>query len=251
MPDFLAIILLVILLTMLFIAILVILFESGKGVRKYCENRSISAGWISTEPPGILDCQVDGVRARDRFSKETKKLFERIECLSKIAEKHEHILKELDKQSKNIDSKSKQQKANKIAKNLNNTAIYIQKRVNLFHDLVRDIIRNYDVMTKTWDVNDLETQENAQKIMFGFEHFSKAAESAVNALDSYKNAINIYIALNLTRNIRENGKRLVAALDDLIDVFEDFQNKCNNLNDQLQSKYTNLGLSNSENKSTS
>lgn len=130
MPQALAVLLLTILFGALILSLGLLISIGIKALRQFRENRSTSASWITNVPSGLLDCKVEGARARDRFDKEWDKLHRNIIGLSEQVRQHEREVKDLLKSNKNIKANSKQRKVNRIGNKLNGNAIYIEKELS-------------------------------------------------------------------------------------------------------------------------
>jgi predicted PurR-regulated permease PerM len=88
MPRLLAIVLIVLLSVMVAIAVSAIVYEVVRTVRRFLKHRATTPSWVSTERPGLLDYEADGIRAGERFTKELTKLSRDTEGLGAKLERH-------------------------------------------------------------------------------------------------------------------------------------------------------------------
>ncbi|MFC1938207.1 hypothetical protein ACFLWH_00900 [Chloroflexota bacterium] len=88
MPQPLFIFIIVIMLLMVFIAVGVILNEVGKAAWRIWRQRAVSATWVSTEEPGLLDFEADLEQGTRRLISELNKLNNDTQKLSKQLPKH-------------------------------------------------------------------------------------------------------------------------------------------------------------------
>jgi len=225
MPIPLAIFILVVFLLMLFIALGVACYEIILGIRKYFEERATSSAWVSKEKPGLLDYEADGKHAIERFTKELLKLNTNTEKFTTKLNRYSTEFNNLKKSGKIIKGIEKQKKANKVAKDIDRNAIYIERRVDLFDALVNDIDRNYTgIITKTV----IQTEEDkiaVQNFLGSLFSYEQSMSGAINGVTQYRNSVRAIEKQNLSRTIRIASARLGDGLDNLLKTFQNsFQN---------------------------
>ncbi len=219
MPTPLAIFLLVVLFLMLFIALGVVCYEVILGVRKYFEERATSSSWVSKEEPGLLDYEADGKRATERFTKELLKLKMNTEKFTNKLNRYSTEFNNLNRPGKAIKGNEKQKKANKVAKDIERNAIYIEKRAKLFDALVNDIGRNYNGLIVHTVIHTEEDKAVVNNFLDTLVLYEQSTSGAINGVKQYRDSIRNIENQNLSRTIRIASARLWGGLDSLLKTF--------------------------------
>ena len=230
MPTPLVVLLLVILYGLLALFLGAVGQAAIKAVKQVAERRATSLTGVSTEIPGLLDCEVNGKRAVDRLLKEIGRWQCDLSRLAKRAEMHSKQMNDLPKITK---AKTRLQRANRVAKQIDHSAVYVEKRMGLFQILTKEIIQNYEVMIGTLDVTKTTDGRTARVLVFAFESFDTAGTAAITGITHLKQGAISFEQSNLTRMVREAGKRLDHSLDGMLSCFTQFRGNCQCLHTEL------------------
>ena len=125
----------------------------------------------------------------------------------------------LNKPGKTIKGNKKQKKANKVAKDIERNAIYIEKRAKLFHALVNDIARNYNGIIKNTVINTEEDKGVVQKFLDTLALYEQSTSRAINGIKQYRDSVRNVEKQNISRTIRIASARLGDGLGSLLDTF--------------------------------
>lgn len=126
MPTPLAVFLAAIVLLIILGGVGIVLLEIVRALRKLWEHRSITASWVADEPPGRLDYEFEGPRAANRFNKELIGLNNDTEALGKKMARYTNDAPRMRARA----PKKKQRWANSAARDINRSALYIERRAN-------------------------------------------------------------------------------------------------------------------------
>ena len=242
MPTVLAALLWFILFGLASFLIGVLCLAAFKAIKQIAERRAISASWVSSAAPGLLDCEVDGKRAIDRLLKEINRLQVDINRLATRAEMYSKQINDLLKvtEKRTIKkAKTEQQRANRVGKQIDRSAIYIEKRTGLFEILTKEIVRNYEVMKATLDVTEEKNGRTSKSLIFAFGDFDRAGAAAISSVTLLKQGAEKFRQSNLTKVIREASKRLENSLDSMLSCFTQFRDNCLRLRTELTLKCAN------------
>ena len=241
-PLFLAILLSIVLYGLLLLSLGLLLLAGINTVKQFAERRATSALWVTSEEPGLLDCSVDGIRAYNRLYKELIRL--RID-INRFGKRTKDYTTQINhsKSGKIIKKEvTKFQKANRVGKQINNNAVYIEKRTELYNTITKEIVRNYEVMIGTLNPAQNDDLIKIKNLKKAFELFERFGVDVIDALKHYQLAADSMEKSNITRNIRQSSKRLITALTNMITCFEYFQRDCHRLYTQLELKSGSSGF---------
>jgi hypothetical protein len=220
MPTPLAIFIMVVLFLMLFIGLGAVCYAVILGIRKYFEERATSASWVSREEPGLLDYEADGKRAIERFAKEISKLTTNTQKLTTKLRRYTTEFNKLNKPGEIIKGIEKQKKANKVAKDIDCNAVYIEKRAKLFDALENDITRNYNGIMVNIVINTEEDKAMVQNFLNTLLSYEQSASGAINSVKKYRDSVRNIERQNFSRTIRIASARLGGGLDSLLRTFQ-------------------------------
>lgn len=220
MPTPLAIFILVVFFLTLFFALGVVCYEIILGIRKYFEERATSPSWVSKEEPGLLDYEADGERATERFTKELLNLATITGKFTNKLSRYSAEFSNLNKPRKIIKGIEKQKKANKVAKDIDRNAVYIEKRVELFNALVNDIARNFNGIIVNTVIHTEEDKVVVQELLDTLVSYEQSTSGAINSVNQYKDSVRNIEKQNLSRTIRIASARLGNGLDRLLKIFQ-------------------------------
>lgn len=209
-----------------------------KAIKQIAEHRATSATWVSNEAPGLLDCEVDGKRAVNRLLKELRRLQVDMSRLATRTEAHSKQINDMVT-GKRKEAKTEQQRANRVGKQIDRSAIYIEKRTGLFETLTKEIVRNYEVMIATLNATEEEGRLTAKHLILAFESFDSAGANIIIAVTHYKQGAELLGQSNLTKKIRGAGKRLENSLNSMLICFTQFRDNCLRLHTELALKCAN------------
>ncbi len=139
------------------------------------------------------------------------------------------MINDIDDPNKKYRATTKLKKANVIGGNLKNNALFLEKRVKLFDDLAKEIVRDYSLLMQTWDMGNSQDRLSALNMKQGFTYIDEALNQTIAAVDSYKQGATLYKQANLTKTIRVASSRLVSASGDLYQNLIQFQSNCRSL----------------------
>jgi hypothetical protein len=235
-PIFLAILLLIVLYGLLLLSLGLLLLAGVNAIKQFAERRATSALWVTSEEPGLLDCSVDGKRAYNRLYKELIRLKTDINRFEKRTKDYNAQINHSISGKIIKKEVTKLKKANRVGKQINNNAIYIEKRTALFITLIKEIIRNYEVMIATLNPAQEDDLIKIKNLKKAFELFEQAGGGVISALKYYQSAADSMEKSNMTKNIRQSSKRLITALNNMISCFDDLQRESHRLYTQLDLK---------------
>lgn len=236
MPVPLAVFLLTILFLMLFVALVVICFEIINGVRKFFDERATSASWVSKEAPGLLDYEADGEYAAKRFTEELLKLTKDTKELGATITKYSVEFENLNKSGKTNKGIDKQKKANKVAKSYDRSAIYIEKRAELFNALVKDIARNYNGVITVAVMHTEEDRMAAQNLLNALVLNEESTSKAIYNVQQYRDTVRDFERKNFSRTIRIASARLGDGLDSLLKTLRLYVQNSSHMRANLERK---------------
>jgi hypothetical protein len=213
MPRTLGLTLSVLLLGAVTIAVTMIGIEAWQAARRYLEHRATSASWVVASEPGLLDYEADGLRAQGRFTRELKKLNNDTELLGKRLRKHTRRMARLEGKS----GRKRQRAANRSAKSINKSAIFIEKRLALLKALVGDIDRNYSGFIRSI-VSEPEIQA-AIDLRDTLDTGHEVTMEARSSVAAYRVSVEEIEALNPSRTVRIASGRLARGLKGIEAVF--------------------------------
>jgi len=228
MSGILAVFLRVLLFGAVVILIGALILEFVKAFLQLKESVKTSADWLSKEAPGLLDCKVDGKKALDRLNRELEQLKHYVNRLRKRLATYSERLKDTQALGEYSNPKVEQRKANKIGRELDRNATYLEKRTELFKDLLNEIFRDYEILS--YSVNATDTTN----LILAFDSFGKAGDALMSFMGGYKESAKLLEKGNLTRTIRVASERLVRCTDNMHECFKTFHVKFKDLHDKLE-----------------
>lgn len=235
-PTPLAITFIVILIMMVTVAIGLMFFELLRAAFQFLEHRATTASWVSSEEPGLLDYEADGLRASSRFNKELVRLAADTQKLGISIQAHTKRIQDATKHGK---PKLKQKRGNQAAKSIDRSAIFIQKRSALLDALVKDVSRNFGGLISASDFNDDADKDAARSFLATLEGLQGAVKGTNAQIASYRDSVRNLHERNLSRTVRISSKRLGDSLDDVLKILRRFQadsqRLCSSLSRKLDS----------------
>jgi hypothetical protein len=218
-PRLLAIVLLAVLGLVLAGALGMVVYESVRALRMFLEHRSVSAGWISSEPPGLLDYEADNLRAQKALNRFFNKL---AKDTTRVGKKTTRGTKSLVR-AKDKRGRVKQRRANRTAKHLTRSAVFIERRLTALKKLTKEIERNHQGLIANLP---LATEEEVKLVMNwrnNVEGGRTASAEAAVGIDTYRRAVEDFEAMNASRTLRIASDRLGNALRGMVRALKDFE----------------------------
>jgi hypothetical protein len=235
-PVPLAVALLVILFVMLIIALGMVFYEVVKAGLQILEHRATSASWVSTEAPGLLDYEADGLRANKRFTSELDRLTKDVERLGKRLKSHTAFMETINKSGRKVSPQLKQKRGNQAAKDIDRSAIYTEKRIALFRALVGDIARNFQGLVTAIEFETDEDRAAGQNLVQILARSQEATQGALVGVTSYRDSVKGVEQKNLSRTIRIASKRLAGGIEELQRIFRQHGTNSERLRRSLEAK---------------
>lgn len=223
MPTALAVVLLSILFVLLALSIGMLCVAAFKAIKQFMENRATSAAWISTEVPGLLDYEADSERDSKRFNKELKQLTIDTVRLGKTLTLQSKQMRDLNKSGKAIKGTEKQKRGNRAGKVIDRSALYIEKRIELFKVLINDMDRNYNGLIAATRINTEEDRAVVARFATVLESARKSTSASIISIKSYRDSVRLVEKQNLSRAVRIASNRLGNGLDNIIELFNQLQ----------------------------
>ena len=231
-PTALALTLIVLLLGLIAVAVAMIAVEISRVARRYLEHRATSPSWVSSDAPGLLDYEADGIRAMKRFTRELDKMGDDTEALGKKLQKHTKRITRLQGKS----AKRRQRSANRSAISINKSAVYIEKRVALLKALIKDIERNYRGLILAVEVEREDDLQDAIALRDTLAANRSTTAETLGNIAAYRQTVEENEALNLSRTVRIASGRLAKGLRDIEAIFKNYEKLARNLVRELDSK---------------
>jgi hypothetical protein len=232
MPKAVAIVVIVLLGLMSTVALSAIIYEVVRAVRAFLEHRATTPSWVSTEKPGLLDYEADGIRANERFAKELNKLNRGTEKLGGQLERHT----ERFERSKNASGKTKQRRANRSARDIDRSAVFMEKRLDLLQALVKDIVRNSEGVIASTDIETDADLAAAKEFRDTLAEGREATAGTLESTGGYRESVKQIEEMNLSRTMRIASRRLAASLDGVEKMLRKHQGGLASLVRSLDSK---------------
>jgi hypothetical protein len=209
MPKLLAIVLIVLLVVMIAVALSVIVYEVVRAVRGFLEHRATTPSWVSSERPGLLDYEADGIRASERFTKELKKLTRDTAKLGAKLRRHTKVFE----RSKGKSSKARQRRANRSAKDIDRSAVFIEKRLSLLQVLVKDIARNAEGLIGSSELETDADLDAAKDFRDTLNEVHQSTAETLGSVGGYRESVKEIEQQNLSRTVRIASGRLASSLE--------------------------------------
>lgn len=230
MPTPIAISFIAILSVMIVVALGMVVYEVVTQALRYLEHRATTASWVSSEEPGLLDYEADGLRAIERLTREMAGLAKDTQKLGRNLQKHTQRLKNPNLARK---PRLKQKRANQAAKSIDRSAVYIEKRAALMKALVKDVSRNYAGLIATVGIETEEDRAACEALMGTLATNSEAASTTSEQTAGYRDSVRSVEDQNLSRTVRIASKRLADALDETVKILRASKGKTRQLHEQL------------------
>jgi hypothetical protein len=212
MPKILALLLIALLIAMIAASVAVVVYEVVRAIRLFFEHRATSPSWVSSERPGLLDYEADGIRASERFAKELNKLNGDTTRLGKKLRRHTEAFAG----GEGTDAKRRQKRADRSAKDINRSAVFIEKRLAFLQALVKDITRNAEGLIAVADFGTPEDLAQGQEFRAVLDGGCRVTSDTLAIIAEYREATRTTQQLNLSRTMRIASGRLVSALDGIV-----------------------------------
>lgn len=207
-------------------------FEVWGIARALLEHRATSAEWLESEPPGFLDYIPDGLTASERFNRELVKLGEDTQELGQKLVKHTERFERLVGGS----PFAQQREANRSAKSIEQSASYIEKRLELLDACVKDIDRNFRPWVAIQHITSDEEFKVTQEARNAIEGSRQATIDSLKVTAEYRDTIAATEAQNAARTVRLASARLGRALSGVVTVLRRFEKSAANLLRELDKK---------------
>lgn len=168
----------------------------------------------------------------NRFTRELNKMSDDTQSLGSKLEKHTRRHVRLQGKS----GKVRQRGANRSAKSINKSAVYIEKRVALLKALVKDMERNYRGVIATADI---ESEDGIQQALDLQRILNENREVTVETLASvvgYRVSVEEGEAMNLSRSLRIAQGRLAKGLRAVEAIFKNYEKVSAGLVRELEDK---------------
>jgi hypothetical protein len=231
-PKLLALVLFAVLGLVIVGAVLAVVYEIVRAVRRFLEHRATTASWVSAEAPGFLDFEPDGMRAMDRFTREMNKLSGDTKDLGEKADSHTKRME----RSMQSSGKRKQRLANRAAKDIDRSAVYIEKRAALLSALVHDIFRNFQGFVEMTTPSSEEEFRVAEELRSVVDETRKVTVQSIESTEGYRDSVRVLEKQNPTRNVRIAAKRLAEALSDVVVILGQYEKRSSALASDLDRK---------------
>lgn len=235
MPKPLAVTLIVILLVMAAVALLATFFEVGRTILRYREYRATNPAFVSTENPGLLDYEADGIRATKRLTKEYNEFAGQTGKLGKKMERH---TKATESRGASWGPKKRQRRANRAAKAINKSAMHTEKRLSLLKALVADVLRNAEGLVANIDLSavDAEDIQGAKDFRDTLTGTHQEGTEALKSVAEYRETVQNTEQMNLSRTMRIASARLGGALDGVVDLLKKHTTESRKIANALDNK---------------
>jgi hypothetical protein len=232
MPKPLAVILIVLLLVLVAGAFSAMIYEVIRAVRRFLDHRATTASWVSSEKPGLLDYEADGIRAGERFTKELNKLSG---DTAKLGTKLERQAKSLER-SAGRSAKTRQRRANRSAKAIDRSAVFIEKRLELLQALVKDIVRNADGLIASMELKTEADLDAAREFREVLDETGQTTAETLGSTAGYRETVRDLEQQNAARSVRSACGRLVNSLDGVVKMMRAHESGSRKLVQSLDSK---------------
>jgi hypothetical protein len=200
---------------MIVAAVVAMGWEAFKFVRGYLEHRATSASYVSSEEPGLLDYEADGMRANKRFTRELNKLARQTATLNRRLERHTKRAARLVGKS----AKRRQRHANRSARSVSRNAVFVAKRLDLFEALVKDIATTRNTHGLAVSVLNPETREEidaTKTFQATLKGTHEITQGTIKSTEEYRRSVQDIEDQNLSRTMRIASNALGSALDGVI-----------------------------------
>ena len=230
MPAPLAVVLIVLMLLLVVVAVGVILYEVGKALWRIWQQRAVSATWVSTEEPGLLDFEADLERGTERFISEMEKLANDTRRLGRLLPKHQ---KRIQNAAESSNPRKKQKRANQAAKDIGQSAIFISRRKELLDSLVTEVYRNGKGILLATSLDQKEHVEAGRSLQKTLDESVDITKTTVASLSAYRDATKGLVDRNISRTIRIESNRLMEALDRMLKTLKRYNTNSQQLKNML------------------
>jgi hypothetical protein len=219
MPKPLAIALLIPVGATIVASLAVVVVDIARNLRAFREHRATNVPWVVSEPPGLLDYEPDGVRAQDRLTAEFEKLTEDTRIVGMKVEKARDQIPRLGE--RNIFAR--QRWANRTARSINHSAIYIENRLAMLKLLVREIERDHRGLIETTPLETSEQIDTARLFRDTLNGSRAATSETAASVEEYREAVEGVESQNVSRSLRIAANRLGNALGGVARTLRSFE----------------------------
>ena len=199
MPAPLAVAFIVLIVLLVVVAVGVILYDVGKAVRRLWQQRSVSATWVSAEEPGLLDFEADFAQGTNRLISELNKLSKDTERLGRLLPKHQKRIQNAHVLSSPY---KKQKRANRAAKDIGRSAVFISRRRELLDVLVNEVHRNGKGILSAASLDQKEYVEAGRSLQKALEENVDVTKTTIASLSAYRDAAKGLVDRNISRTMR-------------------------------------------------
>lgn len=215
MPRLLAAVLIAALLAVAGVAILSIVWEGVKEVRRWREERETSTAWIAAEPPGLVDYGPDMNRANKKFLRQMAKLTRDTKRVGVRMGRHA----KLAKVAQFFGPRAAQIWANHAAKGILGSAAFIEKRTGHLRATIAESTRAQEghLVSLPAPAND-EERVALGTLRESFVERSTSTAQAIASVEAYRNVVRIAADENLSRTLRVASNKLADQLDAMSQV---------------------------------
>jgi hypothetical protein len=220
MPKPVAISLIVLLGAMIVTSASLIVYEALRAFRGWLDHRATTAAWVESTEPGVLDYEPDFLRAGTGFTKELGKLARDTGRLGEKLAKHTTRMTRAAGKSGRV----KQRRANQAASVVSESAVYIEKRLEMLEAIAKDVRRNQDGLVATLS---FETNQEIDEAKTWLEVLIESRDTVVEAADStadYAQSVRSLEQQNPSRTLRIACERLGDALEGIVRLLRKVEN---------------------------
>jgi Na+/phosphate symporter len=193
-----------------------IALEIFRGLQRFLEHRATNTAWLSAEPPGVLDYVPDSLRAMERFTRLLDKQAEDTQRVGEKMGKHAARLERAAKKS----PQAQQRLAKRVARDINKSAVFSEKRLKLLNALVCEIDRNYTAWFAVVAPESPEAAESLRGMRDSLASNRSSTHEAIESVIGYRASVKDIEEQNIARTMNAATKRLGAALDGTVRGFK-------------------------------
>jgi hypothetical protein len=189
MPKLVAIPLFALLGAMVVVSVSAIIIEAVRAFRSFLEHRSTTPAWVESTAPGVFDYEPDLERASNRFTRELGKLARDTGRLGRKMDRH---AKRMTK-SAGKSGRVKQRRADRAARDISRSAVFIEKRLALLVEIAKDIRRNQDGLVETLNPETPEQIDEAKVLLRVLEEGHETTVEAAASTADYAQAVRVLV----------------------------------------------------------
>lgn len=226
MPRLLAAFLIAAMLTVAGVALLSIVWETIKEIRRLRERRETSTAWISNEPPGALDFVPDMNRAARKFNRQMGRLTRDTARVGRMMTRQARVVKWVPlvvKWLPKYGPRVAQLWANHTAKRILRSAIFIEKRTSHLRATIDEFTRAQEGQLANLTAPSSEAERVAfESVRTAVTTQTATTDGAINSVGGYRDTVRGVAQQNFSRALRVSGERLADQLDAMIVVLRRF-----------------------------